>query len=98
MVRIAIYTSISSFAKSNLPTAPAYTPLLSFSSSAISSIALILGAPETVPAGKIDRKASNLVSDAKQEKRYETRGHLGNLEKMYRVFPSRSCPVTWLVR
>ena len=25
------------------------------------SIALILGAPETVPAGKIDRKASNLA-------------------------------------
>lgn len=26
----------------------------------MSSMALILGAPDTVPAGKIDRKASNL--------------------------------------
>jgi hypothetical protein len=36
------------------PTAPAYTPRFSFSSSAINSIARTLGAPDTVPAGKTD--------------------------------------------
>ncbi|KAH3667501.1 hypothetical protein OGAPHI_003150 [Ogataea philodendri] len=43
------------------PTAPAYTPRFCCSSSPISSIARTLGAPETVPAGKIDRNASKRV-------------------------------------
>lgn len=60
IVRIAMQVSISSSAKSNRPTAPAYTPRRSFSSSYMSSIALILGAPDTVPAGKMERNASNL--------------------------------------
>lgn len=59
---MAIHVSISSSAKSHRPTAPAYTPRFSRSSDEISSIALIFGAPETVPAGNIERKASNLYS------------------------------------
>lgn len=42
------------------PTAPAYTPRVSCSREETSSIARILGAPETVPAGKMERRASNL--------------------------------------
>lgn len=60
IVRMAIQVSISSSAKSNRPTAPAYTPRRSCSSEEMISMALILGAPDTVPAGKIDRNASNL--------------------------------------
>ena len=39
---------------------PAYNFLLFFSSSSIISIALILGAPLTVPAGKPDKRVSNI--------------------------------------
>lgn len=60
MVRIAMHVSISSSAKSKRPTAPAYTPRRSLSNEEMISIALILGAPDTVPAGNMDRKASNL--------------------------------------
>src|SRR5579875_217062 len=42
------------------PSAPAYGPRGSRSSSSIICIALIFGAPETVPAGKRDRMASKL--------------------------------------
>src|SRR6185295_10595486 len=46
-------------AKSTYPTAPAYTPRRSFSSSAMISIARTLCAPETVPAGKHATSASS---------------------------------------
>jgi len=59
MVRIAMHVSMP-LLKSMWPTAPAYTPRRSRSSDAMSSMARILGAPETVPAGKMERKASNL--------------------------------------
>ena len=42
------------------PTAPEYNPLFSFSNSSIICIALILGAPLTVPAGKPAIRASKL--------------------------------------
>ena len=41
------------------PIPPAYTFLFVFSNSSIISIALIFGAPDTVPAGKPDRRVSN---------------------------------------
>lgn len=65
-MRIAMHVSIESAAKLNRPTAPAYAPRRSFSRSATSSIARILGAPETVPAGKMERKASNLSQRERQ--------------------------------
>ena len=46
--------------KSIKPIAPEKIPLLSFSNSLIISIALIFGAPETVPAGKPLFKASKM--------------------------------------
>ena len=58
---MAIHVSSSFSLKSNRPTAPAYTPLRSCSNPPTSSMALILGAPETVPAGTMDRNASNLL-------------------------------------
>ena len=44
--------------RSKNPTAPAYGPRRSGSSSAMISIARIFGAPETVPAGNAERSAS----------------------------------------
>lgn len=68
IVLIAIHVSSSFALKSNRPTAPAYTPRFSCSRPPTISTALIFGAPETVPAGKIERNASNLsearVSDS----------------------------------
>lgn len=55
-----MHVSIDSDEKSKCPTAPAYTPRRSSSSAEMSSIARIFGAPETVPAGKMERNASNL--------------------------------------
>jgi hypothetical protein len=49
---MAMHQSIE-LLKEAYPTAPPYTPLLSGSIAAISSIALTFGAPDSVPAGNI---------------------------------------------
>jgi hypothetical protein len=90
---MAMHVSISSSAKSNLPTAPAYTPRRSPSNLETNSTALILGAPDTVPAGKIERNASNLKPNSHYGKRLKREFHRTHL-----FFPSRKRPDTWLVR
>ncbi len=57
MVRSAMAKSVRPSAPTN-PRAPPYTPRRSGSSSAMISMARILGAPERVPAGKAERRAS----------------------------------------
>src|SRR5207248_1347444 len=51
--------------KPNQPTAPAEKPRRTFSSSAMICMARIFGVPETVPAGKVARKASKAVKPSR---------------------------------
>src|SRR5882672_1294776 len=63
-VRIAMARSMSPL-KPRYPTAPAYRPRLSGSSSSIISIARTFGAPLTVPAGNAARRTSTLSSPSR---------------------------------
>ena len=63
------------------PMAPAYIFLLDFSSSSIISIALILGAPETVPAGTVTGapkiRAMEIIDELEKSKRKMYAGSIG---------------------
>ena len=62
MVRMAIAVSICAPPHPMCPTAPAYGPRAVGSSSSMISMARILGAPETVPAGKHAPRTSSADS------------------------------------
>lgn len=64
--RIAMQVSTSSPLKFHRPTAPAYTPRFSPSRPAINCMARIFGAPLTVPAGMMLRKASHRVLEERR--------------------------------
>jgi len=61
--QIAMHMSILSSAKLKHTTMPVYTPQCSPSRPKMSSMAFIFGMPDTVPARKMEQKASKLPSN-----------------------------------